>query len=312
MQSSRIPRWVKWLMAGLVVYLAVCGAIGIYLADFAVHPIRTPLASNAWQEFQEEGTKRQAVLEATQIATRDGIMLKAWYVQPKKWNGKTVLLFHGISDNRAGVTSYGVFLMEHGFAFLAPDVRAHGESGGEVFSYGVNEAQDVREWGDWLWHKHKPQCLYGLGESMGAALVLQSLKYENRFCAVVAESAFSDFHAISYDRIGQWTNTGPWLGASILRPAVMAAWIRARWKYGIDFDLASPKLAVTGSHVPVLLIHGMSDSNIPPYHAGIIHAANPESTDVWLVSGAEHCEAWDKAGKEFERRVLAQFEVGKK
>jgi hypothetical protein len=32
------------------------------------------------------------------------------------------------------------------------------------------------------------KCIFGIGESMGAAVLLQSVEKERRFCAVVAES----------------------------------------------------------------------------------------------------------------------------
>jgi dipeptidyl aminopeptidase/acylaminoacyl peptidase len=38
---------------------------------------------------------------------------------------------------------------------------------------------------------------------------------------------------------------------------------------------ASPEQAVVGTKIPVLLIHGLDDTNIPPYHSDLIAAQNP-------------------------------------
>src|SRR5277367_5347793 len=169
MARIRIPRWAKWVTAASVLYLGICFIIANYLVEFAVHPTRIPVPEQAWRTVTTKIQLKNAVLENTEIKTRDGVMLKAWYVQPNPWSGKTVILLHGVGDNRQGVVSYGLFLAQNGFAFLAPDLRDHGDSGGNVFSYGVKEAEDVHEWGDWLWRTQKPNCLYGLGESIGAA-----------------------------------------------------------------------------------------------------------------------------------------------
>ena len=40
------------------------------------------------------------------IEAADGATLKAWYVHPGKFNGKVVVLLHGITDNREGVAAY--------------------------------------------------------------------------------------------------------------------------------------------------------------------------------------------------------------
>jgi pimeloyl-ACP methyl ester carboxylesterase len=61
------------------------------------------------------------------------------------------------------------------------------------------------------------------------------------------------------------------------------------------------------SHVPVMLIHGEIDGNIPVRHSRAIHAADPE-TVLWEVPGADHCGAMTVAPEEFEKRVLDWFE----
>jgi predicted alpha/beta-fold hydrolase len=117
-----------------------------------------------------------------------------------------------------------------------PDARAHGASGGDLAAYGLREPSDIRLWLDWLEVNEHPTCIYGFAESMGAAGMLQSLQSETRFCAVAAESPFSNFREIAYDRVGQFFNAGPWLGRTILRPVAEIAFIYSRWKYGLDFE----------------------------------------------------------------------------
>jgi hypothetical protein len=94
--------------------------------------------------------------------------------------------------------------------------------------------------------------------------------------------------------------------ALFVRPTVEIAFLRVRWRYGLDLQLVSPEDAVARSHIPVLLIHGQVDGNIPVRHSRAIHGAAPQ-TVLWEVPGADHCGAISTAPQEFEARVLGWF-----
>jgi fermentation-respiration switch protein FrsA (DUF1100 family) len=72
-------------------------------------------------------------------------------------------------------------------------------------------------------------------------------------------------------------------------------------------DAVSPKEAVRTTSVPVLLIHGTNDRNIPSYHSADIQLANPSHVVVWLVPGAAHCGAHQVSPEQFDRRILTWF-----
>jgi pimeloyl-ACP methyl ester carboxylesterase len=227
-------------------------------------------------------------------------------VQPSQSNGEAVLLLHGLGDNRLGMIGYANLLLAHGFTVLLPDARAHGVSGGLLATYGLIERNDIYQWVEYLHTQVRPRCVYGLGESMGAAQLLQALETGAQFCAVAAESPFANFREIAYDRMGQPFHLGPWVGRVVLRPLVEFAFLRARWKYGLDMQRISPMEAASSVHVPILLIHGQIDSNIPIRHSTLIHLRNPE-TILWEVPGADHCGAFAVGRPEFEKRLLNLF-----
>jgi pimeloyl-ACP methyl ester carboxylesterase len=124
---------------------------------------------------------------------------------------------------------------------------------------------------------------------------------------VAAESSFSTFREIAYDRVGQFFHTGPWLGRTVFRPIVECAFIYAKWRYHLNFDVDSPEKAVESTIVPVLLIHGQLDSNIPVRHSRKIAAGN-RHVALWEVPGADHCGAIGVAPSELERRVIDWFQ----
>jgi pimeloyl-ACP methyl ester carboxylesterase len=141
---------------------------------------------------------------------------------------------------------------------------------------------------------------------MGAAQVLEALQAEPHFCAVAAESSFSTLREIGYDRIGQFFHAGPWLGRTIFRPVIEIAFQYAHWRYRVDLRKASPEDAVAATVVPVLLIHGQIDSNIPLRHSQRIRARNA-SVVLWEVAGADHCGAISVAREELETRLVSWF-----
>jgi pimeloyl-ACP methyl ester carboxylesterase len=71
-------------------------------------------------------------------------------------------------------------------------------------------------------------------------------------------------------------------------------------------EQASPEEVVAATHIPVLLIHGEIDSNIPVRHSRRIHARNLK-TVLWEVPDADHCGAITIAPQEFEQRLLGWF-----
>ncbi len=302
----RSRRRLRWLIFALTMYLALCLIGGIYLADATLHPGRRLLTEQEVAGFRQSLEAVNAQMEDVSVTTPDAAVMYAWLLRPAHSNGDAVVLLHGLGDNRLGMTGYGEFLLVHGFTVLLPDSRAHGASGGALATYGLLERNDIHQWFDLLSTKIHPRCVYGLGESMGAAELLESLQSETRFCSVVAESSFSDFREIAYDRMGQPFHGGPWIGRTLLRPLVEVAFLRARWKYKLDMQQISPSDAVAASHVPVLLIHGQIDSNIPVRHSRLIHTHSP-ATVLWEVPGADHCGAMSTAPHEFDRRLLGWF-----
>lgn len=299
---------LKTVVFVLLGYLLLAFAAGVIVGEASVHLYRRPLRHRA-EAAEIVRQKYGAELQDIAIAAADGAVLKAWYIHPLSFNGSAVILLHGITDNREGVAGYGKLFLDHGYAVLMPDARRHGESGGDVATYGIKESDDIHRWVDWLYAHDLSagQCVYGLGESYGAALILQALPVENRFCAVVAESPFSTAREMSFERVSGPLHLGPWFGRTIGWPVIATAASYARWRYGVDLLRPSPLCAIEHSSVPVLLIHGLRDRNISPRHSLILAKAAPDHVQLWLVPNAGHTMAWAAAHQEFASRVLSWF-----
>jgi pimeloyl-ACP methyl ester carboxylesterase len=307
MLAMRQPARIALKAVGI--YAALSLVVAIVLAEMTLHPMHPPTPDRG--RIAAIYASLGADLQPVAIHAADGAELRAWYSVPEHQNGKAVILLHGIGDNRAGVAGYGQAFLQQGYRILLPDSRAHGESGGAVATYGVLESDDIHRWVSWLYDR-KPTCVDGFGESMGAALLLESMRAEPRFCAVVAESPFSTFRSVAYDREGYFAQAGRFgleriVGRTIGLLPVEIAMFYARWRYGVDLLRANPLDALKSSTIPVLLIHGEEDINILPVHSRILAQANPAHTRLWLVPGAGHCGAVSVARQEFWSRVLGFF-----
>lgn len=298
----RMRRYKSWLIV-LLGFVLVIVESSIILAENALHIRNRPEPNPA-----EAGTIADLTgssWQSAEISAADGVPLRAWLFSPPHPNGSVAILLHGVADTRRGVSSQARILLDHGFAVLAPDSCGHGVSGGTMVTYGIREADDVHRWAGWLLARDRSTKLYGLGESLGAAILLESLRVEPRFRAVVAECPFATFEEVAFDRLSQYCHFPHF----VLWPLVHGGQLYARERYGVDLRQASPAGVVACTRIPILLIHGDRDTNIPPRHSQELHALNPETTVLWQVPGATHVAAVVTAPDEYTRRVVGWFDA---
>jgi fermentation-respiration switch protein FrsA (DUF1100 family) len=277
----------------LIVSLAVlagCGLAGAMLARNTLHVER------------RHGPETD---RAVSIAARDGVQLRASWAAPPAGFLRCVLVMHGVGDSRGSAMGFAPLFLGEGYGVLAPDSRAHGDSGGELITFGILERHDTLAWVRWMRSQgcHK---IYGLGESLGGAVLIQAAAEESAFDAIVAEGAFADIQDAAEDRLQKMVPVRLLGGPLAWMVAVNGRWY-TRLVYGFDLAEASPLQAMPHVHSPVLLIHGTADDQTPPEHSKRLTAANPRMTSLWLVDGAYHTGAYARAPREFERRVLTWF-----
>ena len=288
-------RWIFWFCLLLTVGSFIVAAV---LAEAAMHPPVTHHASDAGMIVHDIEQSTGSVARQVSLTAKDGTQLKGWWLLPPKATDRAVIVCHGVGDTAMGSLGFSWLFLSHGYAVLAPESRAHGESGG-VNTFGVLEAGDIVEWAQWV--KGQGQTsVYGLGESLGGAILLQSLARGAELRAVIAESAYATLTEVADDRIGE--RVWPPLARLLIREAFVYAGLR----YRVNLFSASPLNAVGATKVPVLLIHGEADSETLPKHSEQIARSNP-AIRLWRVPGAHHTGAYAAAPREFESRVLDWF-----
>jgi|SRR5271165_3155213 len=281
----------------------VAGWTGVY--GF-LHPQRrefTPdMVRDADVTFAQIGAHR----EDFDVRAPDGAMLRGWKVRAAAPNGSWVLVFHGVADNRYGVTEHARLLLQSGYGVVMMDSRAHGASGGEMASYGWLERKDTSAVIDQLERAEHPKHLYAMGISMGAGIALQSAGADKRIEAVVAEAPFANLQEAAYDYAGlqRW----PLLGKTLFAPGAWVLIYRGEKLAGFPANEVSPERAVAARAFPVLLICDGADVVLPCRHAEKILRAASGSKELWRVPGALHTGALGTATEEFRRRVIQFFD----
>ena len=291
-------RWIRLALLPVTIGLGTSALLATYNALHV--PWRTQPPSEAADALARRTNSTWADLTVT---ASDAVVLDGWLFTPRQPNGSAVIAVHGVADTRMGMLAHAEFLLRSGFTVLVPDCRGHGRSGGAVITYGVREAGDIHSWSSRLLQDPARHRLYGIGQSMGAAILLQSLETEPRFRAVVADCPFATFSEISYERLQQVSG----LPKFTFWPIVRLGFLYTDLAYGVNLDRASPLDAVRATRVPVLLIHGTADTNIPPHHSQELHAANPASTQLWLVPGAGHVSSLAADPGTYAAKVTAWF-----
>lgn len=296
-----MSRRLAYILIDLVLLAPLgAGLVGRAIGPGLLHPMR--LNPERLRQTDEMLQRTGATKADFDVRAPDGVELRGWKVRPASPNGAWVLLFHGVSDNRTGVLGHAEFLLDHGYCVVMMDSRAHGESGGDMATYGWKERNDTVAVADALYSTEKVSHLYALGVSMGAAIALQSAAVEPRIEAVVAEDPFADLREVSYDYAG--LHLSPLLGETLFRPASIFAMEGVAKAGGFDPDKVSPEKAVAARPFPVLLICGTRDFTIPCRHAERVYRAASGPKELWVVDGAAHASALGRAPAEYEEKIV--------
>jgi len=206
----------------------------------------------------------------------------------------TLILVHGFTWTRFGMLKYAAPFIGKGWNLVGFDLGGHGDSpAGSVAapSFGYHEKHDLAAVAAWTRSRFPgPGPLVLLGESMGAATVLQYAPQDPALAAVIADSPFSSAGAELDARLA--AARIPRFLAVPIRALVSALLRRLR---GYDLADASPEDAILRTRVPILFIHGAEDTYVPTgmstSMAASRRAAGAGPTELLIVPGARHVQS---------------------
>lgn len=201
----------------------------------------------------------ELTFESVFITSFDGVKLYARYYHVRD-GAPLQIQFHGYRGSALRDFCGGHKLArESGHNILAVDQRAHGKSGGNTITFGINERYDCLSWVNYAVERFGKETLIFLsGVSMGAATVLMAseLNLPENVVGIIADSPYSSpeqiIRKVCREDMG-------------LPPAIAMFFIRLGAKVFGHFDLKSADAvnAVSYTKTPILLLHGESDLFVP-------------------------------------------------
>jgi len=256
----------------------------------AIHPSRRPVCCVSPADSGID-------YEDVTLETSDGLILRGWYIPSS--NRAAMIVVHGFGSNRVGALPHGLMLAQHGYGVLLIDLRAHGESEGEVFPFAWESDKDVLAALEYL--QSRPDVdddkIGALGLSTGGIVVLQAAVNSEYIRAVVSDGAGAPTAKDS-------VLANPWF----LAPGIWTLFKSGELLSGVP---SAPALVDTMSQIsprPVMLI---SATNGPAGEAAAnrnFYAAAGDPKILWELSDVGHVGGLFAKPEEYEARVVDFFD----
>jgi len=234
------------------------------------------------------------------ITNPQGMHLYGYY-SPSK-NGAYVMLQHGFKSDRSYLLEEAKILQDAGYGVLVTSVRAHDKNDGQVITFGVREMQDLQAWYEYLAAQGAAPGKVGiLGNSMGAAMVIEYASRNNDIAAVVSVSGFSSLQDTINVSVEYFTG----LPAFPFAPAI-ATW--AQWLLGMEVaQVDATKAAAKLCQTPILVMQGGADTVVSVASGQWIYDAACGTKELWFDEDVGHTKFDRDRPQEYARRVTQFF-----
>lgn len=300
-------RWLKILIALIVVIAIGLIAAGLYFYNYAVVPgkkdfinentpgskvVQTP--EGAW--FKDDKNRQE-----WSITSEDGLRLKAIYLPADKKSNRTVIMAHGYMGSAETMSVFAKMYHDWGYNVLAPDERGHGKSQGDYIGFGWPDRKDYVQWIEKVLTENGQQeqiTLYGV--SMGAATVMMTSgeKLPDNVKAIVEDCGYSTVNQELQYQLKELFNLPSF-------PLVNVTSGITKLRAGYFFGEASAVKQLQKNHLPMLFIHGENDTFVPFSMLDEVYNATQGPKEKYVVPGAEHAKAYNKNPEKYKETVAA-------
>lgn len=236
--------------------------------------------------------------ENVTLLTEDNLKLDAWFIPATDKTDKAVVVLHGYPFDKGNILPLATFLHEE-FNLLLFDFRYLGRSEGSYTSVGFHEKKDLAAAVKFLRSSKNQTKIGALGFSLGGAVAIMGAD-KAKVDAIVTDSSYASLNNMLHESYRQfWIAKFPFLAITKLLSKLLLK---------IDVAEVSPEESIKHINIPVLIIHGSADDQIPVDNAYRLKKAN-QNAELWVVENAGHGFAGDVADKEYETRVLKFLKV---
>jgi len=235
-----------------------------------IHYTYNPSGGGQTPEFPPWVTPGDAGLDYSDVtlSTPDGLHLAAWYVPASTPKSPTVLLAHGLQDSKWTLLRLIPWLHEAGYNVMAFDFRGHGQSEKRPTTVGREEVLDVQAALNWLEAEGAGDRVAALGQSLGAAALVNTAAIDDRLDALVLDSLFAEWKNVDYAK--RYRLPPQWLVPGVPNPVEV----------------------IRDIHIPVFIIHGTADILVHVDHAQRLYDAANEPKFLWINDSGHAWSAW--------------------
>lgn len=234
-------------------------------------------------------------IETVAFRSGNGAMIRGWFLAGREGAG-AVALFHGVRGNRAAALPRMRFLNQAGYGVLAIDFQAHGESEGDMITFGLRESLDASAAIAWL-HARTPGPIAAMGASLGGAALLVG-EEPPAVDAIVLEEVYPTIDDAVARRLERHFGLlGRWIAPLYVRIGQALTGIKPSRLRPID--------QIGRLTMPVFIIGGTLDTSTPIEETRALFAAINGERELWEVEGAGHFDLHGFVPAEYERHVLA-------
>jgi pimeloyl-ACP methyl ester carboxylesterase len=244
------------------------------------------------------------------------VELSTIFASPGQPESRATLLFlHGKGGNASEWRPDAVRALALGYNVLLPDLRAHGRSGGTLFTLGFLEKEDL------ALTLAAARDGFGIDPgrigihacSAGSSVALEFAADRPGVRAIWLESPFAEAREMARHYLARATHVPAALLTLTSRWAVARAVARVRRELGAErtgpgLERLDPLAAVARVTAPILLVHGEDDRLVPLRFTRRLAAALPPRSAVWNVAGAGHCHHDDEPATKAKKAYARKWE----
>ena len=235
------------------------------------------------------------------LTSRDGLELSGYYLPASKPTDKLVVFTHGYLGNAKQMGLFGQYYHKDlDYNIFMPDARGHGKSAGNYYGFGWQDRLDLIDWTDLLVKKlgaNTKVAYHGL--SMGAATVLMASGEEElprQVKAIIADSPYQSVYQLFKYQMNRMFHLPAF-------PLLDSTSMLTKMRAGYSFREASALKQVEKTNVPVLYIHGESDTFVPTKMTEELHHHTSSDSELFLVPNANHGESIALANDEYKLKI---------
>ena len=274
------------------------------------------VADGFWERYgvDEESFRNQYKVEEIAIpSSYEEHMIPADYIyaieSSSNKNHPTVILVHGLGDNRYSNYPMAEFYLSKGYNVVTYDQRSTNENTAQYTTFGYREKYDLIDWVNYVEQQAPGQKIGIWGASYGGATAGLALAYEDmgeKVDFLILDCPVSSM---------EWMVEQEMKAMDVGIPVSYMTWcgnIVNKLKLGFTYQDANVAVAMKDVKTPVMIINSQADNMTPYFMGKDIYDALPESDkEIWTVDDSEHCEIWLDYNQEYREKIevfLAKYE----